>query len=286
MKRLLLTTVALISSVLLAACQTLAVPTVTPTRSLTAPTLAPTAPAFPLPPSEVPGSFIDPFGASDPTAAALPNDLDLPPLVIGSDGGVQTVQITTSADTVILGDLYATVPVRAPGVLLVGEDKAAWGTFPRTLEQNGYPTLVVALPPNIPIGEFQEVLGSFIDLGQGDAAPLDPGRIAVIGEGTGAVTALRGCTADARCDIVGLLSPTSADGLLAQAGIYGPRPMLVSASRMDTAVFQLSEGIAAAGTGDVTFQPFDDAGQGAAMLTNRPDFPDFVLVWLNRHLRG
>lgn len=279
----------LLLPLLLAACDALAVPTVTPTRVLSGPTIAPTANAIPRPPTEIPGSFEDRFGASDPTAAALPNDLDLPPLAVTSEGGVpgaQTVQITTDADGVLLGDLYANVPVRAPGVVLVGEGRAAWGDFPRTLEENGYTVLVIAPPPDMPPAEFAQVIGSFVDLGQGEAARLDPGRIGVMGEGAGAVVALRGCAADLRCDVLGLLSPAPAGDLNALAGAYGARPLFVSASRDDPARYAAAEGLAAAGLGAVLFQPFDAAGQGAAMLRNRPDFAPFVLAWLADTLRG
>jgi len=285
MRRLLL----LIPLLALAACDALTVPTVTPTRAMSGPTIAPTQNAIPRPPTEIPGSFEDDFGASDPTAAALPNGLDLPPLAVTSEGGLggaQTVQITTDADEVLMGDLYANVPIRAPGVLLVGESRAAWGTFPRTLEENGYTTLVIAPPADMPPTEFAQVIGSFVDLGQGEASRLDPGRIGVIGEGTGAVVALRGCVVDTRCDVLGVLSPSVASDLNVLAGNYGARPLLVSASRTNLTLYTAAEGLAAAGLGDVLFQPFDDAGQGAAMLTNRPDFPGFVLTWLANNLRG
>jgi hypothetical protein len=279
----------LLIPLLLAACDTLTVPTVTPTRTLSGPTIAPTGNAIPRPPTEIPGSFEDAFGASDPTAAALPNDLDLPPLAVTREGeitGGQTVQIMTDAELPLAGNLYANVPVRAPGVLLVGESRDAWGAFPRTLEENGYTVLVIAPPPDMPPTEFSQVIGSFVDLGQGDASRLDPGRIGVIGEGAGAVVALRGCVADFRCDVLGLLSPSAADGLSILGGSYGARPLLVSASRTDPARFSVAEGLAAASLGDVLFQPFDDAGQGAAMLANRPDFGPLVLSWLANNLRG
>ena len=273
---------------LLAGCQTIAVPTVTPTRTLSGATLAPTDNVIPLPPTELPAGFEDRTGSSGATAAALPNSLDLPPLAITSEGSdsVQIVQITTEGDDVLIGALYADVPIRAPGVVLVAEQREVWGNFPRTLEANGYITLVIAVPPDLTTAEFVQVLGSFTDLAQGDAARLDPGRIAVIGEDNGALVALRGCVIDRRCDVLGLLSIPPTDGLALEAGRYGDRPLLVSASRTDAGRFRAAQQAAAAGLGVVQFQPFDDAGQGAAMISARPDFEDLLLTWLARHLRG
>lgn len=271
---------------LLAGCDALA-PTIEPTRALSAPTLAPTSNAvIPAPPTEVPGSFIDPFGSNNPTAAALPSDLDLPPLIldeVGADGG-RVVSITLSDGGVVGGVLYPDVPVRAPGLLLIAEDRAVWGDLPPVLEANGYIVLAVDLPATTTIVQFRDVLASFVDFAQADDSRLDPGRMAVIGEDTGANIALLGCAADLRCDAAALLSPTAREALGAVATSFS-RPLLVSASRDDALAFTAAEAVAASAAGEVLFQPFNSAGRGAAMLQNRPDMVDLLLRWLTEAVR-
>lgn len=269
---------------LLAGCDTFAVPTPQPTRVISGPTLEATDFAIPLPPSEVPSSFYDTYGSSDPTVAAMPNDLELPPLqVTSATSGVKTVQITLT-DALVLADLYDNVPIRAPGVVLIGESRTAWGSFPQKLEASGYTVLVVELPANIPIMDFQQVMTSFVELSQSDGSRLDPGRLAVIGEAAGADTVLRGCAVDLRCDMVALLSPSVAESAILLLGEYGDRPVLTAASRTDAESYALAEQLASQLAGAV-FQPFEDAGFGAEMLLSRPDFGDLLLGWINRSLR-
>lgn len=270
-----------------AACDTLSVSTPVPTRQLSAPTLAPTTP-FSLPggpPTEVPGSAASGFGANDPTVAALPNDLNLPPLSVPSDdGNARSVQIALD-NAVLPGDFYTNVPVRAPGVLLLSTDRARWAGFPGTLEENGYVVLAVDTPDTMNEVVFQQLMGSFSEFAQGEDSRLDPARLVIIGEQTGADIALRGCAVDARCSALGLLTPTNSNGAATLAAQYGQRPLLVSASVEDTDSYTLAQTLANAGN-NVLFQPFEAAGSGAALLQNRPDFADLILSWLNQSVRS
>lgn len=268
----------------LAGCQVLAVPTPTAPPTLTAPTLAPTVDPFQLPPSEVPSSFYDPFGSSEPTSAAMPSGLDLPPLALESQNGSRAAIAITLTDGVLEGDLYANVPVRAPGVLLISEDRTRWGNFPQALEAAGYTVLSVNLT-NSQADDFSTVIGSFLDLAQSDTSRLDPGRIAVMGELASANLVWEQCALDLRCSGVVLLSPVPADGALALAGSYGNRPLLVSASQEDAGSYRFAESLAASGLGESVFQPFVSAGRGAELLSNRADFVDLVLAWMARNLR-
>lgn len=270
--------------VLVAGCASIVPPTPTPTRSLTGPTLAPTEPAIPRPPTEFPGSFEDSFGSSDPTAAALPNDLELPPLVVESGDNSRTVAITLSTETVE-GYLYAGVAERSPGVLLLAGDRTVWGGLPALLEQNGFVVLSVNMPQLADTPEFRTVIASFSEFAQGDASLLDASRIAVIGERTAADFALRGCSQDLRCDALVLISPQDGTGAIATLGQYGNRPLLVSASRDEPASFALAENIAATAQGESLMQPFNSEGSGAAIVQNRPDFADLIVSWLDVTLR-
>ncbi len=270
---------------LLVGCAAIAVPTPTPTRVLSGPTLAPTGDVIPLPPSEVPGSFLDDTaGASDPTAAALPNDLDLPPLAVTQADGTQAVTLTL-ASTQLTGSLYTNVAVRSPGVLLLSTEADVWGDFPRTIEANGYVVLSVVLPQNADASLVGEVLGSFSELAQGDASLLDPARIAVIGERSAADLTLRACAVDLRCDALGMLSPVDGSGAVLLMGQIGTRPVLLAASQDDSASYTLAQTIATAAGESGLFQPFVSEGAGAALVQNRPDFAELIVTWLNRSLR-
>lgn len=269
---------------LLAACDTLAPPTLTPTRPLTGPTLEPTGNAIPAPPSEIPGSYYDTFGSNDPTVAALPNDLDLPPLAVIDEDGVPTVEITL-ADRTLSGDLYAGVEGRAPGVLLLSEDRSGWAAFPNRLQESGYVVLSVEIAGAMTDADFRDILGSFSDFAQGESSHLDPSRIAVIGEQRGADVALRGCALDMRCDMVGLLSPSNTTGSSLALEQIGTRPLMVAASQTDPLSYSLAQTLGSTAQGDTLLQPFTDAGRGAEILQNRPDFAELVVAWLDRHLR-
>lgn len=271
---------------LLSGCEAVIPPTPIPTRPLSGPTLAATAPVLPAPPSEVPGSFIDRSGASDPTAAALPNNLELPPLArVDPQSGTRTAQIALS-DHLLTGALYDAVPVRAPGVLLLGTaDVASWAALPTALQAQGYVTLVLTIPADLSETEFRQILGSFADYGQGDDSRLDPGRIAVIGEQAGADLALRGCAVDARCDALALLTPTDSANGIPNVMRYGERPLLIVASEEFPVLFVLAQQMRDSARGTMLFQPFVDAGAGAAMLQNRPDLTDLIAAWLADSVR-
>lgn len=260
-------------------------PDPTPTRTLSGPTLAPTGEVIPAPPSEVPSSFVDSAGASDPTAAALPNDLGLPPLAItGAAGETQTVQISLSGQTV-LADLYENVVVRSPGVMLLAENREVWGQFPRQLEQSGYVVLAVDLPPGSSATTVNEIMGSFSEVAFGADSRLDSARIAVMGEQSGADAALRGCAVDSRCDALVMLSPLSGEQASTLALAYGDRPLFVAASQDSPVSYTLAQSYANRQSGETLFQPFASAGSGAQMLTAQPTLATQLIGWLDQQLQ-
>ncbi len=270
---------------LLLAAGCAALPEPTPTRALSGPTLAPTDDVIPAPPSELPGNFIDTAGASDPTAAALPNDLDLPPLAItGAAGETQTVQISLSGQTVT-ADLYQNVVVRSPGVILLSENREVWGQFPRQLEQNGYVVLAVDVPAGTSSTSINEIVGSFSDLAQGVDSRLDPAWIALVGEQSGADAALRGCAVDSRCDALVMLSPLSGEQASVLAQAYGDRPLFVAASQDAPVSFTLAQTYANRLQGETLFQPLAGAGNGAQMLTNQPALATQLIEWIAQQLQ-
>ncbi len=264
---------------LLAGCEALATPTLTPTRSLSAPTLAASPQPFALPPSEVPGSFVDEAGANDPTVAALPNDANLPPLALQNEpitaSDRRLVQVTATDGGLISGELYLVEDgQRRPGVLLFAENRGVWGGFPQQLADAGHTVLAVDMAD---ADQFGPVFSALADV-------ADPGRLAAIGEQAHADFALAGCADDNRCDTIVLLSPVDRIAVLNAATRFNPRPLLVAASAADGEALTVAEALGAATTGETLVQRFDDAGRGAAIIQNRPDMADLIITWLQRHL--
>ncbi|RMF76490.1 MAG: hypothetical protein D6737_20045 [Chloroflexi bacterium] len=271
--------VLLLAVFVLAACETTpAQPTATPTRTLSGPTLAPSPTVLPFPPTEIP--LEDTFdGLSDPTAAALPRDSSLPPLAVGiEESGAQMVQLALEAGVLLTGDLYQQGTERLPGVLIIGRDRLAWGSFPAQLQQFGFTVFVIELRDPTNVNDFRVMIDGL------NTGLADPNHLAVIGAGVGADLALRGCAVDARCDALVLLSPTDIEALPDLMPQYSPRPIFISASSEDTTSYELAQLLDTAASGEKFFQPLDGAGSGEQMLQNRPDLAGLIASWLTRQL--
>lgn len=270
-----------LSVLALTACDDTLFPTVTPERTLTGPTIAPTPVFLPQPPTEI--SFDENAdGQSDPTAAALPADAALPPLAVGATAAPgdprQGIQITAEDGSPLSGDMYQSGAERLPGILMLSADRSGWGDFPAKLHAAGFTLLVMNQRPNAPASDFTVMLQS---LNSGDA---DPARLAVIGADVGADAALTGCAGDLLCDALILLSPSSDDGLLREITAYNPRPIFLTASEDDAVSFGMAQRLQGASTGQVLFQPFSSAGHGSELLVNRPDLGDLMIQWLQQML--
>ncbi|MBC7811260.1 MAG: hypothetical protein H7175_08940 [Burkholderiales bacterium] len=273
---------------LLAGCEFgFTLPTATPTHSATGPTVAPSPTLFiPTPGIDSPNTIGD-IGQNDLTAASLPSRSGLPPLAVGTEsaGNVQSVQITAEDGAMLLGDLYQdpTRAVRLPGILMLGPNRTGWGDFPALLRDSGFTVLVMEMrdPSIINQQDFAAMMQALSETGS-----VNPGAIGVIGAGVGADAALLGCSADAMCDTVVLLSPTNGDLLQNALPTYNPRPLMLSASRDDAAAFAVVSTLGEAAAGEILLQPFDSAGRGADILRNRADFGELVIAWFTRHLLG
>ncbi len=276
----------LLIALLLAACDSLLPPSPTPTvgRVISGVTIEPSATFFPRQPTYVP---FDEYlaGQNDPTAAALPAGGALPPLVVGSTLQTEgtpapskhTIQITAMDGAQLPGDFYVTPGERLPGVLLLAPDRTAWGDFPAALNAAGFAVLSMDLREGALL-DFTVMLQA---LNSGDA---DPANLAVIGANAGADVALLGCAGDMLCDAAVLLSPSGDPALVNAMPAYNPRPILLAASEDDAAAFAAITAIQTAASGSVQFQPFTNAGSGAVMLVNRPDFADLLIAWLRQVL--
>jgi hypothetical protein len=279
MKRL---SLLLLGLVLLAACDdtgtgATAAPSV---RTLTGPTIAPSATFYPNPPT--PLSFDDQdFGQNNPTAAALPAEAQLPPLAVGTavvGSSSQHIQITAADGTLLDGDLYQSGDVRMPGVLMLAADRTAWGDFPAKVHDAGFTVLVVNIRQLAPASDFTVMLQS---LSSGEA---DPARLAVMGADSGADAALLGCADDLLCDALVLLSPSGNDALLSAVSRFNPRALFLSASQDDAVSYDMAQRLQTAANGSAFFQPFTSAGHGTDMLVNRADLSDLIIQWLLQHV--
>lgn len=263
---------------MLSACDSLPEPTVTPARTLTGPTLAPSPDPFSGgPPTEALPNTID-ENLFDPTIAAAPARGVLPPeaagtQAVGSTGG-QQVQITALDGALLTGDLYQQGEARLPAVLLLSASRSDWGLFPLQLQAAGYTALAMDLRSTARSDDVIVMLEALSEVGT-----VDPARIAVIGAGVGADLAFVGCARLPLCDAAALLSPTARDALLNVLPDFRPRPLLIAASSSDQTTFDAARALAAQAANAQFFQ-FENAGSGAVLVINRPDFVDALLAWL------
>jgi hypothetical protein len=264
-----------LSLLLLAACSAPPAPTALPTRQLSAPTLAP-SPAVPILSSEQLYSATLSAGQNDPTAAALPNNAPLPPWASAASAeGVQTVSITLSAALSVQGDLYAPPGQRLPGVVLLAQDRKAWGALPLALQGAGLAVLLVDWPAEGRPQDVGRLLESFSEL-----AAVDPGHLALVAASQASESALQGCALEALCDGLALLSPPQANALAVAQ--LAPRPLLVVASPDEQASYAAALALAAL-PGVQSIQA--TAGQGAGMVTSTPQLIEALVAWLDGVLR-
>ncbi len=255
------------------------VPTLTPTRPLSGPTIAASQAPFAGAPTEAPPEGDNPLGDAGATAAALPRDSALPPLSIGVPvGNDQEVEVTAEDGTLLIGDLYQSSGERRPGVLLLGTDRTAWAGFPEQLSAAGFTVLVMELRDNAPASDFRVMIEALT------SGLADPSSIAVVGAAAGADVALAGCADVEACDAAALLSPLDQTAGLNALGRYNPRPLYQAVSQEDAESYAVAQALDGAATGEKLFQPLSNAGRGVAILLNRADVAEQLIVWLTRAL--
>lgn len=262
----------------LAACDNLA-PTVQPTRTVSAPTLAASPVVRPyLPPLEPTGlSYI---GISEPTAASLPRDSELPPLPEGTimpGESRQPISLTSPDGALLHGDLYSAVVLeRPPGILMLAPDRSAWLDLPLRLQARGFTVLALNTrgggQSNLATGDFGAMLSALAEI-------VDPGRIGVIAAEAGADEALGGCAAEPLCDVLAVISPL--DATLSGSAIvrYNPRPLFIAAGTGDAA-FGIAQSLNNAARGDVRFEQIESSARGAALLLAQPALGDALIAWM------
>lgn len=243
----------------LAACDN-EIPTPIPTRTISGPTTAPSAvfyPDMPTPEGYNPG-------VSDPTVMAFPRDADLPPLVVGTGTGIETISLTAGDGTLLPGDLYASTSVeRVPGVLLIAPNRSAWGDLPLQLAGQGYTVLSMDHRDGAPLGDAITMLQ-----GIANAPTVDPSRIAVIAAEDAADLALVACAGDMLCDVLALISPMEAEGVGFLTS-YLPRPLLIAAAG-DDASYVIASQLVQSAPNQIEWMPIPGSGRGASLATVDP----------------
>lgn len=285
MRRLL---ICLLLTFSLSACEGLVQTEATRTPTKTAmPPLNATVTVNPLPPTQIgndfsAGQFV---GGNNPTAAAAPAESDLrPENTPMPEVRPELVMINTMNGSPLNAELYrpANLTAPAPAVLIVSTLFDDWGGFPVLLRDAGF--IVLNVQSRVPLlaGDFDAML----DYLAADVS-VNGDRIGVIGAENGADSAFIGCTEDARCKAVVLLTPQDRLALanVVPAFNTSPRPLLIGVSQDNPDAARTAQDFRQSLSGDdITLQPFDAAGRGTQILTNRPDMGDLIIVWLTRYL--
>ncbi len=259
---------------LLAGCQSLAPQssTLTPTWAFTGPTVAPSPTAdFTLLTPGSPDALAP--GQSDPTAAALPWEAQLPPVNVG-DSVILTLRDGTQLRVVMYENVSLETGQRLPGLLLIGGALDGWGSWPETLRDAGFTVMVADMAGYSSVDAFVDVIRAFSESGT-----VNPGLIGVIGAGVGADQSLIGCAVERLCDAAVLISPIGRETLANIMADYNPRPLLLVAGRSDLEVYDTILTIERVAEGDVTLVPLESAERGMALVASNPQLIDAIRDW-------
>lgn len=268
----------LVLILLLAGCQAPQAPTLTPTWAFTGPTVAPSPTAdFDLLTPGSPDALAP--GQSDPTAAALPWESQLPPVNVG-DGVILTLRDGTQLRAVMYENMSLETGQRLPGLLLVGGTLDGWGSWPETLRDAGFTVMVVDMAGHSNTEAFIDVIRAFSETGT-----VNPGVIGVIGAGLGADQSLIGCALERLCDAAVLISPVGRNTLANIMADYNPRPLLLVAGRSDLEAYDTILAIERVAEGDATLVPLESTERGMALVTNNPQLIDAIRDWFVEWLK-
>lgn len=237
----------MILMILLAACDSVG-PTLTPTRAISGPTLAPSATIQIFTSEELYGTSVA-FGGdgqNNSTAAPLPSRGGLPPVMRATaDGNLPAqIEIFFEDQTSVLGELYSTSDalIRGPGLLLLGTDDVLWGDMASRAREAGITVLVIPLRAAPAPSDLNVLLTALSEL-----PTVDPSRLGVFAQGAITDMMFAQCAAEPLCDFAALIGPRSRDPLVMAFSAYQPRPMLVVAGENDAASTTAAVALASAG---------------------------------------
>lgn len=287
-------------------CDAFTPATPTPTRHFSAPTVAPSPTVGIRTSDELYDDVSDSLandglfrgsGQNDPTAAAMPNEGDLPPFVLSPldsplatppFGSAQTVQIVMNDGVILRGqlreyisdqlvpdaDLIGQRRAKVPGVLLLAADGSAWGALPTRLHAAGFTVLAMSLPDNTQTPYISTLLISLSEV-----TTVDPNRIAIIGAERYADMALLTCSINTLCDALALLTPISNDTLANVVTTYLPRPLFVSSARDDAETLRTAQTLVGLAGGAAAWYPYE-TGRGTNLVMLYPELVDALVAWV------
>lgn len=216
------------------------------------------------------------LGETSPSLASLPGGAVLPPVRTAASEHDVTVLIDVSNS--MTGELYLTDDLRRPGILILAENIAAWGSIPQRFSRAGYVVLILQIKSATQADQIETMLRSLIAI-----PSVDAGVIGVIGDGRAADLAALGCAVNSLCDALALLSPLARGTLINMLPSYGDRPLWLAAGRDDAEAFETASALAAAAQGEARLLNVD-SGRGAVMTQLQPEVVVDLLAWLQRHL--
>lgn len=227
-------------------------------------------------PTEISGEVAVGDGITIPALAGLPADsgvateIALPALNLPS-----LITVTLRDGSTLNAEAYTGRTGQA-GILLVGATFEGWGGLPVSLRDFGYTVLTVQGGIGLESSSLPAMLDTLA------AQPeVDARRLFVIGVEAGANMALAGCATESRCVGAVVISPVTSDTLASAARAMGPRRILLTASSEDGDSLLMAEAAQQAAQNAV-LQPFEGAGRGTQILSNRPDFVRLLGEWLGQ----
>lgn len=274
--------VAAVLLLLISGCNALPqAPTLTPTRSISAPTLAASPTARIQSSGALYGETVR-NGQNNLTAAALPNNAAMPPLQATQEAGrPDTAQIVLDNGDMLVAEVYAArtdSPDRVPGVLLIGREAVNWGNFPADVADAGFTVMTVQIPSSPRVAMMDTLLTSFSNQGS-----VDPARLAVIGAAESADFALLGCAQYLICDAVVLLSPRGRDTLANVLPNFNPRPLFVAAASDDTEAYNAAIALSNGFSEGSRFVEVG-TGRGSSLLALNASLGTEIIAWLQNVL--
>ncbi len=213
----------------------------------------------------------------------------------------ETVTLKADDGVAIVGTYYRPArPGPRPAVILLhmlSRTRRDWNTFALRLAREGYAALAIDLRGH---GASTRGVGSWRAFSPEDfhamvkdvaaahaflrsAAEADATKLAVIGASIGANVALLYGSREPSVGSVVLLSPgldyrgvATAQAMRA----YGPRPVLIAASREDSYSAESSSALDALAQGRHKLVLYSDAGHGTRMFDKVPELESTLLSWL------
>ena len=273
----------LLLTVLLAACDASSL-TSTPSRILSAPTLAASPTVHIFSSEELYGTSVA-FGGdgqNNSTAAPLPSRGGLPPIMRATAAGdlPAQIEIFLADQTSVLGDLYSAgdALLRGPGLLLIGPENATWGDMAAQTRAAGVTVLVITLRVNPAPTDLSSLLTALSEL-----PTVDPSRLGVVVQGAMTDMIFAQCAGQPLCDFAALIGPHDRDTLLRAFSAYQPRPIMLVSGQSDAASTTAAAALASTAP-QATTRVISRASLGTNILQSDSALVTELVLWVSAAL--